>query len=106
MSVFDYEGNRFERELQLRVNEVLHYIWDPIGIRGVQEARDEYDAYVPEVYSLLQNGATAEQLAAHLDKIATEGMGFSSNLENSLATAKELLKWQAKLLRRRPEILG
>jgi hypothetical protein len=45
-------SQRYEQELLTRVNEVLHYIWDPIGVRGEPNARDEYDSYVPEVYSL------------------------------------------------------
>jgi hypothetical protein len=46
----------------MRVNEVLHYIWDPIGVRGEPRARDEYDSYAPEVYSLLQSGAPSNRL--------------------------------------------
>ncbi len=39
----------FERELTSRISEVLHYTWDPIGVRGDPHARDEYDSYVPDV---------------------------------------------------------
>jgi len=99
-------SQRYEQELLTRVNEVLHYIWDPIGVRGEPNARDEYDMYVSGVCSLLNDGATAEQIAAHLDKIATERMGLSSNMQHSHATAHKLIDWRAKLLKRRPEILG
>jgi hypothetical protein len=98
--------SKYEEELHMRVNEVLHYIWDPIGVRGEPRARDEYDSYVPQVYSLLQSGATAEQIADHLDKIATERIGLNPNLKHSLLTAHKLLDWRATLLRNRPEILG
>jgi hypothetical protein len=40
--------SHFEKDLQTRVNEVLHYIWDPIGMRGEPFARD------------VQRGATAD----------------------------------------------
>lgn len=99
-------SSKYEKELQMRVNEVLHYIWDPIGVRGEPRARDEYDSYVPEVYSLLQRGAAAEQIAAHLNEIATERMGLNANIEHSLLTAHNLLDWQTTLLENRPEILG
>jgi hypothetical protein len=99
-------SQRFEQELLTRVNEVLHYLWDPIGVRGEPRARDEYDAYVPDVYALLSQGASAEHIATHLDHIATERMGLGSNLEHSQATARTLLAWRATLLERRPEILG
>jgi hypothetical protein len=105
MPLLDASSN-YEKELHSRVNEVLHYIWDPIGVRGEPRARDEYDSYVPEVCSLLQNGATAERIAAHLDNIATEKMGLNSNIEHSLLTAHNLLDWRTTLLENRPEILG
>jgi hypothetical protein len=105
MSLLDASG-KYEKELHMRVNEVLHYIWDPIGVRGEPRARDEYDSYVPEVYSLLQSGAPVEQIAAHLDKIATERMGLNSNVKHSLVTAHNLMDWRATLLESHPEILG
>ena len=37
-------------------DEVLHYIWDPIGVAGCPYARDEYHGYLPRVYSLLIAG--------------------------------------------------
>jgi hypothetical protein len=96
---------RYERDLLARINEVLHYIWDPIGVRGDPSARDEYDSYVPDVHSLLESGSTAEQIATHLDEIATERMGLRSNMEHNRATAQRLLDWRAVLLEKRPEIL-
>jgi len=105
MSLLDASG-KYEKELHMRVNEVLHYIWDPIGVRGEPRARDEYDSYVPEIYSLLQGGAAAEQIAAHLDEIATERMGLNSNIKHSLLAAHNLLDWRATLLESHPEILA
>ncbi len=99
-------SQRYEQELLMRVNEVLHYMWDPIGVRGEPNARDEYDSYVSGVCSLLHNGATAEEIATHLDEIATERMGLGSNMAHSHATAQKLLDWRTTLLKRRPEILG
>jgi len=105
MSLLDASG-KYEKELHMRVNEVLHYIWDPIGVRGEPRARDEYDSYVPEVYSLLHSGAPVEQIAAHLDEIATERMGLNSNIKHSLLAAHNLLDWRATLLESHPEILA
>jgi hypothetical protein len=100
-----HTSSKYDDELHTRIDEVLHYIWDPIGVRGEPHARDEYGSYVSQVYALLQCDATAEQIAAHLDKIATEGMGLNSNIEHSLLTAHNLMDWRATLLQRRPEIL-
>jgi hypothetical protein len=105
MSTVDTASN-YEKELYQRVNEVLHYIWDPIGVRGEPNARDEYDSYVPQIYSLLQRDAAAEEIATHLDRIATEDMGLNSNKKHALLTAQTLRDWRAKLLQQRPEILG
>lgn len=33
-----------DMDLYRAVDEVLHFIWDPIGVRGFPEARDEYHA--------------------------------------------------------------
>jgi hypothetical protein len=55
---------------------------------------------VSEVYSLLHDGASAEQIATHLDKIATERMGLSSNRKHCHATARNSLDWRAALLKR------
>ena len=100
------KSSRYEDELRARISEVLHYVWDPIGVRGEPNARDEYDAYVPQIYSLLQSEATAEQIAACLDGIATGSMGLNPNPKHSLLTARNLLDWRASLLQKRPEILG
>ena len=41
--------------------------WDPIGVRDVPEAQDEYDNYVGEAYVLLMDrGATAEDMDGYL----------------------------------------
>lgn len=42
----------FERELYQRVDEVLHYVWDPIGVSDAPEARDEYFSYLPIVFGM------------------------------------------------------
>jgi hypothetical protein len=43
-----------DKERYKRTDEVLHYIWDPIGIAGAPEARYEYHSYLPHVFSLLK----------------------------------------------------
>lgn len=66
-----------DKELYQRVDEVLHYLWDPIGVSGVPEARDEYDSYLPHVFSLLARRADAQEIANFLDDTATQAMGLS-----------------------------
>jgi hypothetical protein len=62
--------------LRQRIDEVLHYIWDPIGVAGIPEARDEYDSYVPGVYRLLFQDSPEGEIAKMLTKIEVENMGL------------------------------
>jgi hypothetical protein len=96
----------FDTELRQRIDEVLHYIWDPIGVAGEPNARDEYYAYVPHVFSLLQRNADAEKIAAYLNEVGTKHMGLNGNPKHALLTAQHLVDWKEKLLRQRPDILG
>jgi hypothetical protein len=66
-------------DLYRRVDEVLHYIWDPIGVAGTPEARDEYQSYLPHVFSLLIQHAPDSEITAFLTKIETETMGLSGS---------------------------
>ncbi len=83
--------------LAQRVGEVLHYVWDPIGVSGIPQARDEYDMYVLSVVSLLENRASASDLAKHLNSIAVDRMGLQSNLEHANQVANILLDWHETL---------
>ena len=99
-------SQRYKQDLLARISEVLHYVWDPIGVSDEPNARDEYDSYVAGIYALLEGGANAGQIAVHLDKIAVGGMGLRSNMEHNRVTADRLLAWREVLLKRRPELLG
>jgi hypothetical protein len=67
-----------QAQLYRRVDEVLHYLWDPIEVSHVPEARDEYQSYLPHVFSLLIHHAPEAELIAFLVKTETETMGLSS----------------------------
>lgn len=78
------------KELYQRVDEVLHYLWDPIGVSGVPEARDEYDSYLPHVFSLLVRRAEAQEITDFLDHTTTQPMGLSDT-ERGRAHSKEVV---------------
>ena len=42
-----------QMELYRATDEVLHYIWDPIGVSDAPNARDEYSSYLPQVFKML-----------------------------------------------------
>jgi hypothetical protein len=71
-----------------RVDEILHYVWDPIGVAGAAGARDEYDGYVPQVVAMLFEGCTADAIASHLSTIETESMGLSRSADRDASTRR------------------
>lgn len=77
-------------ELHRKIKDILLNEWDPIGIAGIDEAEDEYDAYVPAVYQLLITGAPKDDIAKYLYWLETEYMGLNGNIENTKQIAKRL----------------
>ena len=78
-----------QMELYRRVDEVLTYVWDPIGVAGVPEARDEYYGYLPKVFNMVLQGKPKDEIADYLVQIETESMGFD-NSKNSRKNALEI----------------
>ena len=81
-----------------RVDELLHYIWDPIGVAGTPEARDEYQSYAPRVFMMLVDEVPDEHIRDYLLRIEAESMGLPKRtpsdldtLMNSLLVSKDLL---------------
>jgi hypothetical protein len=93
----------YEKDVFRYCNEVLHYVWDPIGVAGSPHARFEYDSYVPGVVSLLFSGASASDIAKHLTQITTESMGLSAGRRRDLKTAELLVEWRKLLQERSPK---
>ncbi|MDM0056840.1 hypothetical protein [Variovorax fucosicus] len=77
------------------VDEVLHYLWDPIGVACVPQARDEYHGCLPRVFGMLKGGSNEDEIAEHLGSIATERMGLSARPDHERAIARNLLDWKA-----------
>jgi hypothetical protein len=83
-----------ETALYRAVDEVLHYVWDPIGVSAIPEARDEYNTYVPQVFGLVRDGMTSEGIAIFLSRIVVERMGLRDNPSHSLEVANILVNWK------------
>jgi hypothetical protein len=80
-----------EKKLYRQVDETLHYLWDPIGVKGIAQARDEYHSYLPHVFSLVLNQAKAPEIAAYLVEVEKNSMGLPPNKEKALGIAETLL---------------
>lgn len=83
-----------DRALFRAVDEVLHYIWDPIGVSRTPVARDEYSAYLPQVFKLVRENCSEAAIADYLGAVATDRMGLSSRKQRDFEVARLLLKWQ------------
>lgn len=84
-------------ELYRRCDEVLHYIWDPIGVSDAPPARDEYEGYLPHVFTLVRDGADAATIAQYLLSIETGAMGLSGAPDKARDTAELLLAWREQI---------
>lgn len=73
----------WEIELYRAVDEILFYVWDPIGVSHNPEARDEYQSYLPQVFGLLVKGSAEAELLSYL-KSVTEYMGLQPNPEHDV----------------------
>lgn len=83
-----------DRRLFRIVGEVLHYVWDPIGVAGVPQARDEYDNYVPQVFGLLRAGSEKSVISEYLQMVSEDRMGLSKLTDRANDTASLLVGWR------------
>lgn len=82
-----------DKELYQRLDEVIHYIWDPIGISHFPEARDEYHTYLPEIYARLKVGEK-DSIVEYMKWVVTDSMGMVFNRERAEQVADILLHWK------------
>jgi len=83
----------FEKEFYQRTDEVMHYIWDPIGIAGIPQARDEYDSYLPQVFAMLIERRDEGEIALHLIGNEEERMCLTSDQVKATQVASILTDW-------------
>jgi hypothetical protein len=95
--------NKYQsRENRARVRELFFTDWDPIGVNGVPDwPHDECAAYADRAYVMLMDErASAEQIAAYLMGIATRQMGLTDETGRIRANSKHVA---ARLIEMRPE---
>ena len=76
--------------LESSIRTILMDEWDPIGVRGVAEAQDEYDDYLAAIAGLLREGADADRIASHL-QLVESGMGLAADPRRARVVALKLL---------------
>ena len=92
-----------EQELYDRCDEVLHYIWDPIGVAGSPGARDEYQSYLPQVFARVRDGAEPEEIVAHLVEIEEHRVGLKANPARARAAVDLLVEWRTWIWEQQPD---
>lgn len=80
-----------DNELERRIDEVLFYIWDPIGVSPIPQARCEYRSYVPKVIQLLEQSDDPIGISSYLQQIASARMGLLPNKAKCDEVAELLL---------------
>ncbi len=91
-----------ESKLYQRTDEVLHYVWDPIGVAGAPSARDEYWSYLPRVFALLMERADERAIADYLVTVEREAMGLAGRPDHALRVARTLIDYREWVLDRAP----
>jgi hypothetical protein len=89
-----------EMELYRRCDEVLHYIWDPIGVAGHPGARDEYWDYFPHMFQMLLDGEPRNKLVEYLHAVETEAMCLSGSRPGAEEAVGFLFEWKEWLARK------
>ena len=78
--------------LYKRIDEILWTDWDPIGVSKMDNwPRDEYQGYLPHVFSLALKNASAEEIAIYLHEVASERMGLNSKVSDHFRVAEKIL---------------
>ena len=84
--------NSMINELERRVDEVLFYLWDPLGFNGEPFAREEYRGYVKEVHNCVERGNNFAKIADLLTDIVENRMGLEFSRDISLSVGKLLIR--------------
>ena len=78
------------RSLHKQIWEILIKEWDPIGVQAIDEAQDEYDAYIPKIYSMLIARKPSSEVFEYLLWLETEHMGLKADRQRTSYIAEKL----------------
>lgn len=87
-----------QMKLYRQTDEILHYMWDPIGAAGIPQARDEYYSYLPQVFKLVLANQSKEEIASYLMGMESENMGLKPNRKGALEIAEILLNTKEAII--------
>lgn len=79
------------RAFHQKIKDVLLKEWDPIGVQAMPEAQDEYDGFVPTVYSMLMARKPINEVFEYLSWLETEHMGLTADRQRTQSIAEKLI---------------
>ncbi len=79
------------------IKQILLQEWDPIGVKDIPEAQDEYDSYVWGVYSRLIRQVPQQELFDYLWEMETVDMGLYGNPSHTEAIVEKLIALRVEL---------
>jgi len=81
------------RELNQRIDEILYYVWDPIGVADNPCARGEYSSYTMTILKYVLKG-DINQIADQLSNIEIGSIGLTTKKEHKINVAQRLLDFK------------
>lgn len=79
------------KELTSRIDEILYYLWDPIGVSDEPCARGEYSSYVGIIIKLVIE-ENEHKIIRKLSEIESVNMGLTKNPMKNKKIAKRLIE--------------
>ena len=78
-------------ELYKRIDEILFYKWDPIGVSDQYWPRDEYQMYLPQVFQLALDNDSPKPIARYLTQISTDRMELRRRVRHDMKIAELII---------------
>lgn len=79
------------KELTNRVDEVLYYLWDPIGVSDEPCARGEYSSYALSILNFVIS-ENVEKIVDMLTEIESKQMSLIPNGDKNRQIAERLIR--------------
>jgi len=77
--------------LHKSIHKALIEEWDPLGVKDIPEAQDEYDSYVPEIYKMLISRKPKHEIFEYLWWLEVEHMELSGDRQRTETFTERLL---------------
>ena len=82
-----------DNELFRRLDEIVHYVLDPIGISGSPHARDEYNSSLTAIFGRVKAG-DIDAIVEYMKWVAGDHMGLIFDEEKARKAAERMLEWK------------